>query len=57
MIATSSAMYIVLALGCLALAVRGLQGQRLGFERSAAMIVAWVVIIAGLAFAIDRFLA
>ena len=47
-------MYIVLALGCLALAVRGLQGQRLGFERSAAMIVAWIVIFAGVALIIDR---
>ena len=54
MIATSSVMYIVLALGCLALAVRGLQGQRLGFERSAAMIVAWIVIFAGVALIIDR---
>ena len=54
MTATSSAMYIVLALGCLALAVRGLQGQRLGFERSAAMIVAWIVIFAGVALIIDR---
>lgn len=53
MIATSSAMYIVLALGCLALAVRGLQGRRLGFERSAAMIVAWIVIFAGVTLIID----
>jgi hypothetical protein len=48
---------IVMAIGvaaALVLALRGLRSQRLSFERKAAMVVAWVIIIAVLAFLVDR---
>ena len=48
---------LVGATAALFLAVRGLQSQGLTFERKAWMAVAWVVIIAVLAFVIQRFAA
>ncbi|HVR89657.1 MAG TPA: hypothetical protein VHG29_01010 [Novosphingobium sp.] len=41
----------------LVLALRSYNSHRLGFERTAGFIVAWIVIIAGLAFLIQRFSA
>jgi hypothetical protein len=45
------------ATAALFLAVRGLQSQSLSFERKAWMAVVWAVIIAVLAFVIQRFAA
>lgn len=41
----------------LVLALRSYDGHRTGFERIAGFIVAWVIIIAGLAYLIQRFSA
>ncbi len=48
----------VIGLGAsLVLALSAYRGRQLGFERTAAFFVAWVVIIAGLAYLIQRFSA
>lgn len=46
---------VVSIAACMVLATRRLRAQRLGFERIAAMAVAWVVIIAVLAFVLERY--
>jgi hypothetical protein len=45
---------IICALAALVLAVRGLRGRGLTFERGAMMVVAWIVIIGALAFVLTR---
>lgn len=45
---------IVAIVGALVLALGNFRGRRLSFERGAAMAVAWIVIIAALAFVLTR---
>lgn len=46
---------LVAVTASLFLAMRALRGRGLSFEKNAAMAVAWIVIIAVLAFVISRF--
>lgn len=54
MIASGVIVAIVSALAALFLAVRGLRGHKLSFERTAVSAVAWIIIIVGLAFVLSR---
>jgi MFS-type transporter involved in bile tolerance (Atg22 family) len=46
---------IVSVAACLVLALRGLRARRLGSNRVLVMGIVWAVIIAGLAYAMQRF--
>ncbi|MCB2077987.1 MAG: hypothetical protein KDE55_09855 [Novosphingobium sp.] len=54
MITGAAIVSIVFVAGALVLALRGLQSHGLTFERKAWMAVAWIVIIAVLAFVMSR---
>lgn len=55
MIVTGIPMFLVASIGCLILVIAGIGSHRLSFESKAWMAVAWVLIIALLAFGISRF--
>jgi hypothetical protein len=46
---------VISVAACMVLAMRGLRARRMSFERTAALAVAWVVIIAVLAFVLQRY--
>jgi hypothetical protein len=48
---------LVSVAACMVLALRALRARRVGFERTAVMVVAWTVIIAALAFILQRYTA
>lgn len=48
-------MFLVSGLAWLALAFGSLRSHRLSFERKAWMAVTWAIVIAALAYALDRF--
>jgi hypothetical protein len=54
MIAAGAIVSLVVASGWLFLNWRGLQAQGLSFERKMQFAVAWILIIAGLAFVLGR---
>ncbi len=57
MIATTEPMLVILAIGCLILALVNMRSQGLTFESKAWMGVAWLLIIGVVAFVSGRFSA